>query len=134
MLNKQVQGKKDHSNIKLDDFYTLFRAGLKSLIIDKRNHIGGNCYDYIDEHGIRVSLYGAHIFHTKHQRVWNYVNQFSEWIPYQHKVKGNVEMNGTYHIVPVPPNQDSVNILFGTNITTVPEVRQFYVNSNTNLS
>ena len=110
----------------MDFFFEFLRAGLKSLIIDKRNHIGGNCYDYIDEHGIRVSLYGAHIFHTKHQRVWNYVNQFSEWIPYQHKVKGRVEMNGTYHIVPVPPNQDSVNILFGTNISTVPEVREIF--------
>ena len=81
------------------------RSGLKSLIIDKRNHIGGNCYDYIDEHGIRVSKYGAHIFHTKHQRVWDYIQQFSDWIPYEHKVKGMVHTNGTYHIVPVPPNQ-----------------------------
>ena len=81
------------------------RSGLKSLIIDKRNHIGGNCYDYIDEHGIRVSKYGAHIFHTKHQRVWDYIHQFSDWIPYEHKVKGMINMNGTYHVVPVPPNQ-----------------------------
>ena len=81
------------------------RSGLKSLIIDKRNHIGGNCYDYIDEHGIRVSKYGAHIFHTKHQRVWDYIQQFSDWIPYEHKVKGMINMNGTYHVVPVPPNQ-----------------------------
>ena len=81
------------------------RSGLKSLIIDKRNHIGGNCYDYIDEHGIRVSKYGAHIFHTKHQRVWDYIQQFSDWIPYEHKVKGMIHTNGTYHVVPVPPNQ-----------------------------
>ena len=59
---------------------------LQSLVIDKREHIGGNCYDYIDEHGIRTSLYGVHIFHTKYDRVKNYVQQFSEWIPYEHRV------------------------------------------------
>ena len=83
-----------------------YRSGLRSLIIDKRDHIGGNCFDYIDEHGIRVSKYGAHIFHTKHQRVWDYVHQFSEWIPYSHRVKGRVkDVNGTFRIVPIPPNQ-----------------------------
>ena len=62
--------------------------GMKVLILDKRDHIGGNCYDYIDEYGIRVSLYGVHLFHTKFERVWNYVTQFSEWVPYEHRVKG----------------------------------------------
>ena len=76
------------------------------MVIDKREHIGGNCYDYIDEHGesynllfflsldptfcffsgIRTSLYGVHIFHTKYDRVKEYVSQFSEWIPYEHRV------------------------------------------------
>ena len=51
--------------------------GMSSLIIDCRNHIGGNCYDYIDEHGVRASKYGAHLFHTKFERVWEYVQQFS---------------------------------------------------------
>ena len=60
--------------------------GLKSLVIDKRDHIGGNCYDYIDEHGIRTSQYGVHIFHTKYDRVKEYVMQFSDWIPYEHRV------------------------------------------------
>ena len=99
------------------------RSGLTSLVIDKRDHIGGklilttisknetsffsgNCYDYIDEHGIRVSKYGAHIFHTKYPRVWEYVNRFSEWIPYEHKVKGRVkDINETFKTVPIPPNQ-----------------------------
>ena len=62
------------------------RLGLSSLVIDKREHIGGNCYDYIDEHGIRVSQYGVHIFHTKYDRVKEYVSQFSEWVPYEHRV------------------------------------------------
>ena len=49
--------------------------GMTSLIIDCRDHIGGNCYDYIDEHGVRASKYGAHLFHTKFERVWDYVQQ-----------------------------------------------------------
>ena len=64
--------------------------GLKSLIIDKRDHIGGNCYDYIEGHGIRASKYGAHLFHTKYERVWDYVQNFSEWMPFDHRVKGRV--------------------------------------------
>ena len=62
----------------------------QSLVIDKRDHIGGNCYDYLDEHGIRTSKYGVHIFHTKHDRVKEYVQQFSEWIPYEHRVVAKV--------------------------------------------
>lgn len=56
------------------------------LIIEKRNHIGGNCYDYKDENGIVIHKYGPHIFHTDYQEVWNYLSQFTDWIYYQHKV------------------------------------------------
>ena len=56
--------------------------GLKSLIIDKRDHIGGNCYDFVNKRGFRVSQYGVHLFHTRHERVWEYVNRFSDWTPY----------------------------------------------------
>ena len=68
------------------------QLGLSSLVIDKRDHIGGNCYDYIDKHGIRVSLYGVHIFHTKYPRVEEYVKKFSKWIPYYHRVVGRVKV------------------------------------------
>src|SRR5210317_2233328 len=60
-------------------------------ILDKREHIGGNCYDYIDpETGIRVSKYGPHFFHTNSQMVWNYVQNFSDWMPWEHKVLGSI--------------------------------------------
>merc|ERR1711936_1170178 len=92
--------------------------GLKSLVIDKREHIGGNCYDYIDEHGIRTSLYGVHIFHTKYDRVKEYVSQFSEWIPYGHRVVAKAkDVKGNNKFVPMPPNIQTVNMLFGTEIT-----------------
>ena len=44
--------------------------GLRSLIVDKRDHIGGNCYDFVNAKGFRVSQYGVHLFHTVHERVW----------------------------------------------------------------
>jgi len=93
--------------------------GLKSLIIEKRNHIGGNCYDFIDEHGIRISQYGVHIFHTKYPRVEEYVQKFSEFVPYEHRVVGEVkDINESVRVVPIPPNIDTVNTLFGTDIQT----------------
>jgi len=87
--------------------------GLRCLIIDKRDHIGGNCYDYIDDHGIRISQYGVHLFHTKFPRVWDYINQFSQWMPYEHRVKANIQTcDGDFKIVPVPPSQETINTLF----------------------
>uniref|UniRef100_A0A7S0N226 UDP-galactopyranose mutase C-terminal domain-containing protein n=1 Tax=Pyramimonas obovata TaxID=1411642 RepID=A0A7S0N226_9CHLO len=93
--------------------------GLKSLIIDKRDHIGGNCFDYIDEHGIRLSRYGVHLFHTVHERVWEYVNRFSEWMPYEHRVKGRVDGKKN---VAIPPSQLTVNQLFDANVNSEEEM------------
>jgi UDP-galactopyranose mutase len=96
--------------------------GQTSLILEKRHHIAGNCYDYIDEEtGLLVSLFGAHLFHTKHERVWEYVQRFSKWVPYEHKVLGMV--NGK--IVPIPVTIDTVNILFDMNITNSEEMDEF---------
>ncbi|XP_060561892.1 UDP-galactopyranose mutase-like [Ruditapes philippinarum] len=89
------------------------------LVVEKREHIGGNCYDFIDnETRIRVSKYGAHLFHTKYEYVWDYVQQFSEWVPYSHKVLAVVR--GKH--VPIPVNINTVNILFGLNITAIEEM------------
>ncbi|XRA99834.1 UDP-galactopyranose mutase [Pycnococcus provasolii] len=95
--------------------------GLTSLIIDKRSHIGGNCFDYIDEaSGLRISQYGVHLFHTKSERVWEYVNRFEEWMPYCHRVKAKVDLqrgNG-YQLTSLPPNRETVNTLFDANVTS----------------
>jgi UDP-galactopyranose mutase len=93
----------------------------KVLVLEKRDHIGGNCYDFIDNAGILVSKYGAHLFHTNYEDVWQYVNTFSDWTPYEHKVLSYV--NGKY--VPVPVNIDTVNILFGTHITSSKEMEEW---------
>ena len=101
--------------------------GMTSLIIDKRDHIGGNCYDYLDSHGIRCSKYGAHLFHTKFQRVWEYVTQYSEWVPFDHRVRGLVpDKNGDKKIVPIPPTQQTVNTLFGEDIDSEEKMQAWY--------
>lgn len=88
--------------------------GHKVLVLEKRDHIGGNCYDYVDkETGIRVSKYGVHLFHTKSKRVWEYVQNLTTWTKWEHRVVASVGNR----FVPVPVNIDTVNQLFGLNIT-----------------
>ena len=80
----------------------------KVLIVDKRNHIGGNAYDYYDENGILVHKYGPHIFHTNSKKVIDYLSQFTDWRPYFHRVLAVVEGKK----VPVPFNLNSIYELF----------------------
>lgn len=97
------------------------QLGKQVLIIEKRDHIAGNCYDYIDDNGILVSKYGAHLFHTNEEDVWEYVNQFVNWYPWEHKVIADVEGK----LVPIPVNITTVNKLFGTTIATEEEMKQW---------
>lgn len=86
----------------------LAEAGHEVMIIDKRDHIGGNCYDYVNEHGIRVHKYGPHIFHTNNKEVVDWLGRFTEWVPYQHKVKA-VLSDGRY--VTLPVNKETKEIV-----------------------
>lgn len=86
----------------------------KVLVIEKRDHIGGNCHDYLDAAGILVPKYGPHFFHTNSQTVWDYISQFTRWHPYHHRVLSYV---GEGKYVPVPVNIDTVNHLFDARIT-----------------
>lgn len=101
--------------------------GKKVLIIEKRNHIAGNCYDYVDENGILVSKYGAHLFHTNEESVWKYVNKFSDWYPWEHKVVARVDDK----TVPIPVNITTVNQLFGSSITTEEEMKNWLESNRT---
>lgn len=94
-------------------------AGSKVVIIEKRNHIAGNCYDYIDENNILVSKYGAHLFHTNDEEVWSYVNEFADWYEWEHKVLAKVDGQ----LVPIPVNITTVNRLFNLNLTTEQEMQ-----------
>jgi UDP-galactopyranose mutase len=96
--------------------------GHKVTVIEKRNHIGGNVYDEIDElTGIRVSKYGAHLFHTNDKEVWDYVQRFGPWIRWDHRVLADI----SGRLVPVPANINTVNSLFGESIQTEEEMRDF---------
>ena len=97
------------------------QLGKNVVVFEKRNHIAGNCYDYYNEDGILVSKYGAHLFHTEFEDVWNYVNQFTKWYHYEHKVLANVDGKK----VPIPVNITTVNALFGTNIQTEEEMKHW---------
>jgi UDP-galactopyranose mutase len=92
--------------------------GKKVLVLEKRDHIAGNCYDYYNEDGILVSKYGAHLFHTNYDDVWDYVQKFSKWYKYEHKVLGKVDGK----LVPIPVNITTVNEIFGLNIQTEAEM------------
>jgi UDP-galactopyranose mutase len=80
----------------------------KVLIIDRRDHIGGNAYDCYDEHGLLVSEYGPHIFHTNSRKVWDYLSAFTQWRPYFHEVLASIDGQQ----VPVPFNLNSLHALF----------------------
>src|SRR5688500_14377246 len=93
----------------------------KVLICDKRPHIGGNAYDYYNEAGILVHKYGPHIFNTNARDVFDYLSRFTEWRPYQHRVRASVDGQ----IVPIPINLDTINTLYGLNLTSF-EVEDFF--------
>ena len=92
------------------------------LLVEKRNHIGGNAYDEYDEHGILVHRYGPHIFHTNSKTVFDYLSQFTEWRKYEHKVLAN--LNG--ELYPIPINRTTINKLYNKNFTNDEEVQEFY--------
>lgn len=62
------------------------KFGEKVVVIDKKNHIAGNCYDYLDENGIMIHKYGSHIFHTNNEKVWDFLKKFTDFNQYMHKV------------------------------------------------
>jgi UDP-galactopyranose mutase len=96
-------------------------SGKKVLICDKRPHIGGNAYDHYNDAGILVHKYGPHIFHTNSREVFEYLSRFTDWRPYQHRVRASVDGQ----IVPMPINLDTINSLYGLSLTSF-EVAEFF--------
>lgn len=82
--------------------------GKKVLIIDKRDHIGGNMYDFIDENGVLIHRYGPHLFHTRYKEVFDYLMNFGDWFKYEHRVLGKVKSK----LVPIPFNLTSIRECF----------------------
>ena len=89
------------------------QRGETVLIIDRRSHIGGNAYDWHDAAGILVHRYGPHIFHTNGQQIVDYLSQFTEWRPYEHRVLAKVDGK----LLPIPINLDTINRLYGLDLT-----------------
>ena len=98
------------------------RAGQRVLVIDRRDHIAGNAYDYYDEHGVLVHRYGPHIFHTNAAHVVDYLSRFTDWRPYEHRVVARVGDQ----LLPIPINRTTVNRLYGLDLETDEEVESFY--------
>ncbi len=93
----------------------------KVLIVDKRPHIGGNAYDHYNNDGILIHRYGPHIFHTNSREVFEYLSQFTEWRSYQHRVLASVDGQ----LLPIPINLDTINKLYGLNLTSF-QVEDFF--------
>ena len=90
----------------------LAERGFEVLVIDKRDHIAGNAFDRTDAHGVLIHPYGPHIFHTNSTRIAEYLSQFTEWRPYEHRVLAKVGEQ----FVPIPINIDTVNQLYGMSL------------------
>lgn len=95
-------------------------SGKRVLICDKRNHIGGNAYDYYNEAGILVHKYGPHIFHTNSRDVFEYLSKFTSWRQYEHRVLASVDGQ----LVPIPINLETINKLYNMNLSS-PQMSDF---------
>jgi UDP-galactopyranose mutase len=91
------------------------------LICDRRAHIGGNAYDFYNEVGVLVHRYGPHIFHTNSREVFEYLSRFTEWRRYEHQVLASVDGQ----LVPIPINLNTINQLYGLNLTSF-QAREFF--------
>jgi UDP-galactopyranose mutase len=95
--------------------------GARILMIDKRDHIGGNAFDEKDAAGILMHRYGPHIFHTNSDEVFNYLSNFTNWRPYEHRVLASVRGQ----LVPIPINRTTLNKLFDLDLKTDEEAAAY---------
>lgn len=104
-----------HARELADNNYTV-------TVIDKRDHVAGNCFDYHDTSGIRIHRYGPHLFHTSNLKVFEYLSRFTEWVKYEHKVV--VKLSDNTH-VPLPINIETVNSIFDKSFSDENEVKKY---------
>ena len=95
--------------------------GARILLIDRRPHVGGNAYDEPNEAGVLYHKYGPHIFHTNSEQVVEYLSQFTDWRPYEHRVRAFVRDQ----LVPIPINRTTLNKLFGLDFKTDEEAAEY---------
>jgi len=97
------------------------RCGHRVLVVDRRDHIAGNAFDYHDEHGVLVHKYGPHIFHTTSEAVVAYLSRFTRWRPYEHRVLARVDGR----LLPMPINRTTINELYGLELASDRDVERF---------
>lgn len=90
----------------------LAEAGQTCLVIDRRPHIAGNAFDRLDDHGVMIHEYGPHIFHTNSEKVFQWLSQFTDWRPYEHRVRARV----CGRELPIPINRTTINRLYGLDL------------------
>jgi UDP-galactopyranose mutase len=98
------------------------QAGKRVLLCDRRPHIAGNAYDHYNDGGILVHKYGPHIFHTNSAEIFQYLSQFTEWRPYEHRVVAY--RDGKYY--PMPINRTTVNLVYGLDLQTEEACEEFF--------
>lgn len=86
--------------------------GKKVLIIERRRHVAGNCYDEVDDNGILIHKYGPHLFHTDDAQVWEYLSRFTDWHLYHHRVKAVIDGKPVY----IPFNLNTLHEVFTRNM------------------
>lgn len=91
--------------------------GKKVLVLEKKHHIGGNCYDGKDEYGILVHWYGPHIFHTGNEEVYKWLSRFTDWYAFGHEVVARVGDK----LLPVPFNLNTLKMVYGEEKAAVLE-------------
>ena len=101
----------------------------KVLLIDQRDHIGGNAYDYFNKDGILIHKYGPHIFHTNSRKVFDYLSKFTAWRPYEHRVLASVDGQ----LVPMPINLNTINKLYSLQLSS-NELEAFFASKAEKLS
>jgi UDP-galactopyranose mutase len=98
------------------------QLGKRVLVLDRRDHIGGNAYDEPDDAGVVVHRYGPHIFHTNSADIFDYLSGFTQWRPYEHRVLAQVRGQ----LVPIPINRTTINRLFGLDLRDEASAERFY--------
>jgi UDP-galactopyranose mutase len=97
------------------------QLGQRVLVLDRREHVAGNAHDHLDEHGVLVHRYGPHIFHTSSEKVVDYLSEFTDWRPYEHRVLARVGER----LLPIPINRTTVNELYGLDLRDEAQMEAF---------
>ncbi len=97
-------------------------GGYRVDVIDRRGHIGGNAYDAVADSGVRVHIYGPHLFHTNSKQIVNWITRFGAFERYEHRVVAALPGGRR---VPLPVNRATINAVFGERLATPDEVRDF---------